>query len=798
MFKSEIENEKNNFLNNKNEKIFNKISNIFQIINNFIDNKYLKKYKIIFNHKYILLVLLIIYFLFTLNDEIRVNEKKIEEDEIIRKGNRKYLKFQIINKFNSFLKLCDNNKLITIKKCRSNKKPKISAILPIYNGGKYLNNSLISIQNQNMKDIEIILIDDFSTDNTITIIEEYMKNDKRIRLIKNNRNKKILYSKSIGALNSKGEYIIQLDQDDMFIREDAFQILYSEAKRFNLDLVQMRDFVKKEFSFKKKTSVNLFGLHWIYPRNNHFKIQPELKETLFIQDNNYLLWGILIKSDLYKEAIYHLWPLIINYKIIFNEDYIITSMIANLAKSYKYLNKFILIHLSHSKSISSNYFKNNEFYLTLYFYIYYLYKYYAKNSSKNIKIIINFINRNLISFSKGKNIFPKMFDFIIKLLLNNDYLSFKEKKKLFKNLNVQIKKYNIFKTYKYMMNEKEYNNIIKFQILLESKSKVFSYYNNLIKRKYQISIIIYCKEFRFLRKTIYSILNQINNNEIIIIYDNNDETNLKYIKKLTNEYINIKLINNEGSKGIIYSYSIGILNANGEFILTLQPGYTLARENSLFSLYNSAKNYNLDILEFNLLINNKNKIYNNSLSMYKCLHYNSNKDLDSIKNNVKSQSIDQEKELLFNKLIKTNIFKKIISKYKLYSLNITIFNYYENIFIFLFNKYNLKFKHIDQIGIIQNKNNIEIIKYEKVSNSKNQLINDSLFYINFIFDHSNNTYLDKKFVFFEFINILSIIYNKFNKITNNSIKLIEKFINCKYINIEDKKELMFFYNSLIN
>jgi len=142
--------------------------------------------------------------------------------------------------------------------------------------------------------------------------------------------------------------------------------------------------------------------------------------------------------------------------------------------------------------------------------------------------------------------------------------------------------------------------------------------------------------------------------------------------------------------------------------------------------------------------------------------------------------------------------KIIIFKYKLYSLNITIFNYYENIFIFLFDKYKLKFKHIEQFGIIQNKNNIEIIKNEKISNNKNQLINDSIFYINFIFDHSNNTYLDKKFVLFEFINILSIIYNKFNKITNNSIKLIEKFINCKYINNDDKKELIFFYNSLVN
>ena len=114
--------------------------------------------------------------------------------------------------------------------------------MPIFNGGKYLNYSLCSIQNQKMKEIEIILIDDFSSDNSIIIIEEYMKKDPRIRLIKNNKNKKILYSKSIASLNSNGEYIVELDQDDMFIREDAFNLLYFEAKNQRLDLLQMRDF----------------------------------------------------------------------------------------------------------------------------------------------------------------------------------------------------------------------------------------------------------------------------------------------------------------------------------------------------------------------------------------------------------------------------------------------------------------------------------------------------------------------------------------------------------------------------
>ena len=139
--------------------------------------------------------------------------------------------------------ICKHNSLINMKRYSLMKDPKISAIMPIYNGGKYLNYSLSSIQNQNMKDIEIILIDDNSSDNSLTIIQEHMKKDLRIKLIKNDKNKKILYSKSIAALNSKGEYIIELDQDDMFIREDVFQILYYEAKNNSLELVQMRDFV---------------------------------------------------------------------------------------------------------------------------------------------------------------------------------------------------------------------------------------------------------------------------------------------------------------------------------------------------------------------------------------------------------------------------------------------------------------------------------------------------------------------------------------------------------------------------
>ena len=111
-------------------------------------------------------------------------------------------------------------------------------------------------------------------------------------------------------------------------------------------------------------------MHYIREKNTHYKSQPELKDKLFTEDNNYLLWGLLIRTDLYKNAVYHLWPFIMNYKIIFNEDYFITSMISKLAKNYKFINNFALIHLiilklivrkiNYLKSIENKAFKINQ------------------------------------------------------------------------------------------------------------------------------------------------------------------------------------------------------------------------------------------------------------------------------------------------------------------------------------------------------------------------------------------------------------------------------------------------------
>ena len=89
---------------------------------------------------------------------------------------------------------------------------KYSIIIPIYNTEKYLEKCLNSIINNN--NIEIILIDDASIDNSYEICLEYSKKYDNIKVFHNEKNKGVSYCRNLGILNSKGEYLIFIDSDD--------------------------------------------------------------------------------------------------------------------------------------------------------------------------------------------------------------------------------------------------------------------------------------------------------------------------------------------------------------------------------------------------------------------------------------------------------------------------------------------------------------------------------------------------------------------------------------------------------
>ena len=115
---------------------------------------------------------------------------------------------------------------------------KISVIIPVYNVENYLKECLDSITNQTLKDMEIICIDDGSTDNSPDILKEYSKKDKRIKII-TKENGGQATARNLGIKESQGEYIAFVDSDD-FIEPTMMEKLYTKAKDNNLDIAMCK------------------------------------------------------------------------------------------------------------------------------------------------------------------------------------------------------------------------------------------------------------------------------------------------------------------------------------------------------------------------------------------------------------------------------------------------------------------------------------------------------------------------------------------------------------------------------
>ncbi len=115
---------------------------------------------------------------------------------------------------------------------------KLSVIIPVYNVESYLRECLDSVISQSLNNIEIICIDDGSTDNSLLILEEYAAKDNRIKII-SKENGGQASARNLGIKEARGRYIAFVDSDD-FIKHDMFEKLYSRAIRNNLDLVMCK------------------------------------------------------------------------------------------------------------------------------------------------------------------------------------------------------------------------------------------------------------------------------------------------------------------------------------------------------------------------------------------------------------------------------------------------------------------------------------------------------------------------------------------------------------------------------
>lgn len=92
----------------------------------------------------------------------------------------------------------------------------VSVIMPVYNGEKFIENSILSVLNQTYKNFELIIIDDKSKDNTINIVSRFFRIDSRIKFLKNTENLGVAETRNVGLKKAKGRWIAFLDSDDIW------------------------------------------------------------------------------------------------------------------------------------------------------------------------------------------------------------------------------------------------------------------------------------------------------------------------------------------------------------------------------------------------------------------------------------------------------------------------------------------------------------------------------------------------------------------------------------------------------
>ena len=324
-----------------------------------------------------------------------------------------------------------------------NEIPKISIISPIYNRGKYILRFLRSIQNQYFDNIEIIFVDDFSSDNSVELIKNYQFEDERIMLIEHNKNKGTLISRNDGALISKGEYLIFPDPDDI-LTQDILNTCYQYSKVNNYEIIRYNLFDQRENDIFYNSIVNKLDSRKIE--------QPELFYYLFygvgkLKQIDFNLANKFIKREAYIRALNSINSFYLKQYMINFEDGIMNFILYKTSRSYYFLKNigYFYIRNNQSITISQNINYNNRFkfiflYLKLVFETTKNNKLEKKISILVFKWFLNLIKEGINSITKDINFF---FDIINKYLKckfidNRSKIILKQLKLILYNLSKKI------------------------------------------------------------------------------------------------------------------------------------------------------------------------------------------------------------------------------------------------------------------------------------------------------------------------------------------------------------------------
>ena len=345
-------NNKNLFNNNLEKIIINKIDEKkMKIKKNYIEISIYKKNSnfCLKKRKYPFLIISIFFLsslLFIINKYSIINvEESIDKSLISFDRTIEMNAFEEQIHIQNYVDLVLNGTLIDKDKIYyPSNNPLISIVISVYNGEAYLKTALISIQNQDLKNIEIIMVDDGSKDNSINLIKELMKTEPRIILLENGENRGPLYTKTKGVLHAKGKYVMTLDEDDIYCQRNAFSSLYIEAEKNNLDILA--------FMFVY-SGAKISARKYSYPiEKKEIMHQPKIGDIMFyfnskgqvIRDGGSLV-HLFTKTNLFKKVITQIDEKYMKEKMFYHDDFIIYFLLTRNAYSMKFVDRIFYICL---------------------------------------------------------------------------------------------------------------------------------------------------------------------------------------------------------------------------------------------------------------------------------------------------------------------------------------------------------------------------------------------------------------------------------------------------------------------
>ena len=224
-------------------------------------------------------------------------------------------------------------------------------------------------------------MNDCSNDTSLSILNNLAQKDNRIKVINNDKNHGLLYSRAMGILNSSGDYLMDLDPDDIINDNESLEYLYNQSQLTKVDIIQFSVFFK--------------DINWTYKCTYNKKIlrQPKLFKSIFSKSfklTDSLIVNKLIKKEIFLKAYEDFSIAIYNGNWNYFEDNIWNILVNKYAKSKLCIDKLVYIYNNNNDSLTKNRYTEIEFRNLLYGYE--IYKHiFQKESEKKYLIAESYV-----------------------------------------------------------------------------------------------------------------------------------------------------------------------------------------------------------------------------------------------------------------------------------------------------------------------------------------------------------------------------------------------------------------------